>query len=150
MKEALIAVALSQPGLRLVSLDDDLLNAELLARAARKWGYEAHSLVDPKLLPELIRTARPDVLTLDLRMGGTTGSDVLMMLEACGYRGDIIIISGLDLAVLDAVRRQALAKGLNVVGTLRKPVNLKALHEILANLSRGTEESDVLPLKNCK
>jgi hypothetical protein len=45
VKEALIAVALSQPGLRLVSLDDDLLNAELLARAARKWGYEAHSLV---------------------------------------------------------------------------------------------------------
>ena len=134
-------MGLSQPGLRLISLDDDLLNAELLARAAKKWGYEAQSLVDPKLLPELIRTVQPHVLTLDLRMGDTTGSDVLTMLEACHYSGDIIIISGLDLTVLDTVRRQALKRGLRVAGALRKPVNLNALREILANLPHAIAAS---------
>ena len=137
--EAQIAVGLS--GLKLISLDDDLLNAELLARAARKWGYEAQSLVDPKLLPDLIRTVQPQVLTLDLRMGDITGSDVLTMLEACHYDGDVIIISGLELAVLETVRRQALKKGLRVAGALRKPVNLSALREILTNLPHAIAAS---------
>jgi CheY-like chemotaxis protein len=117
------------------------MNAELLARAARKWGHETQSLVDPKLLPDLIKTMQPHVLTLDLRMGGTTGSDVLMMLGACDYTGDIIIISGLDLSVLETVKHQALAMGLKVVGTLRKPVNLNTLRDILANVQRVREDA---------
>ena len=132
-------------GRKLISLDDDLLNAELLARAARKWGYEAQSLVDPKLLPDMIRTVQPQVLTLDLRMGDTTGSDVLTMLEACHYDGDVIIISGLELAVLETVRRQALKKGLRVAGALRKPVNLNALREILTNLPHAIAASPEAP-----
>jgi two-component system response regulator RegA len=121
---------------RLVAVDDEPLNAELIARNARKCGYETRTLDDPRELPELIASWVPDVVTLDLRMPGGTGSDAVHLLKSASFQGHIIIISGLGLTVLDAVRKQAEAAGIRVAGEMQKPVNLRALRALLGEIAR--------------
>jgi CheY-like chemotaxis protein len=120
---------------RLVALDDEPLNAELIARNARKCGYETRTVDDPRDLPELVGSWAPDVVTIDLRMPGGTGSDAVFLLKAAGFKGHVIIISGLSLTVLDAVRKQAEAVGIHVAGEMQKPVNLSALRTLLDEIA---------------
>ena len=126
---------------RLVALDDEPLNAELIARNARKCGYETRTLDDPRDLPGLIASWAPDVVTLDLRMPGGTGSDAIYLLKVAGFKGQIIIISGLGLNVLDAVRKQAEAVGIRVAGEMQKPVNLTALRDLLDEIALALAKS---------
>jgi CheY-like chemotaxis protein len=119
---------------RLLAVDDHSDSAELIARVAAKCGYEAKSLADTRGLLALVKDWQPEVLTLDLCMPQEDGIAVLSVLKDCGFRGKLIIVSGQDDWLRKSAARLAEARGLSVVEDVSKPVDLKALRDLLTRL----------------
>jgi len=120
---------------RLLAVDDNSDSAELIARVASKCGYDARSMTDPSTLARVLDEWKPQVLTLDLCMPDEDGISVLSLLTQSGYSGHLLIISGQDEWFRKTASRLALARGLNVAEDLCKPVDLKALRELLTQLA---------------
>lgn len=119
---------------RLLAIDDHADSAELIARIAAKLGYEARSVASPDALRENLAEWHPDILTLDLCMPEEDGLGVFSLLEQQGFSGRIIIISGHDEWLRRSAGRLAVAKGLQIAGNLAKPIDLKILRNLLAQL----------------
>ncbi len=122
---------------RLLAVDDSVDSADLVARVAAKCGYEAQATSDPTQVRALVVSWKPEILTLDLCMPEADGIDLLAVLEAAGYDGLLVIISGQDGWFRKAASRLAETRGLKVVDDLQKPVNVAALRELLSRLRRG-------------
>ena len=71
-----------------------------------------------------------DLLLLDLAMPDTDGIEILR--HWSGHRPSLILMSGLEPAVLEAARRLAQSRGFTVIGVLGKPVRPEALLELLS------------------
>ncbi|HYM17486.1 MAG TPA: response regulator [Micropepsaceae bacterium] len=119
---------------RLLAVDDNPDSAELIARIAAKCGYDAKTIGDLDQLKDVLIAWRPSVLTLDLCMPQEDGIGVLSMLKECDFAGQLVIISGQDGWLRKAAARLADARGLKVADDLGKPVDLKALRELLNGL----------------
>ena len=122
---------------RLLAVDDNSDSAELIARVASKCGYDARSITDPSTLAQVLDEWKPQVLTLDLCMPEEDGISLLSLLTRSGFSGHLLIISGQDEWFRKTASRLASARGLNVANDLCKPVDLKALRELLTQLASG-------------
>ena len=120
---------------RLLAIDDHTDSAALIARITTKLGYESRTAASSNELREMLESWQPDILTLDLSMPEEDGLGVLAMLQQQGFGGRIVIISGHDEWLRRSVGRLAAAKGLNVVGNLSKPIDLKTLRGLLTDLN---------------
>jgi DNA-binding NtrC family response regulator len=76
-------------------------------------------------------------VTLDLCMPQEDGIAVLALLKDIGFKGRLIIISGQDGWLRKSATRLAEARGLKVVEDVSKPVDLKALRELLTKLQHA-------------
>ena len=120
---------------RLLAVDDNPDSAELIARVAAKCGYEAKAIGDLDQLRDVLMAWTPSVLTLDLCMPQEDGIGIIAMLKECDFAGNLVIISGQDGWLRKAAARLADARGLKVAEDLGKPVDLKALRDLLNGLS---------------
>ncbi len=82
-------------------------------------------------LAELARRDAIDLLISDLNMPGMDGIEFLRRLAENGYRGELILSSGVEERLLQTAAEFAVAKGMNLRGTLRKPVTREALQQLL-------------------
>lgn len=123
---------------RLLAIDDHVDSAELIARVAAKLGYDSRAVAGPVELRDKLASWQPDILTLDLCMPEEDGLGVLSLLQQQGFVGRIVIISGHDEWLRRSAGRLAVAKGLNIVGNLSKPIDLKSLRGLLAGLELTT------------
>ena len=119
---------------RLLAIDDHAHSAELVARIARQSGYDARGMVDTGGLAESLLNWRPDVVTLDLDMPRVDGSEVITVLKVMRYSGQVVIISGMRPELIKSARRQGVLAGLKVAADMPKPVDIKALRELLSGL----------------
>jgi DNA-binding NtrC family response regulator len=120
---------------RLLAVDDNSDSAELIARVAAKLGYDARPLTEASKLGRVLDEWMPQVLTLDLCMPEEDGISLLSLLTKSGFSGHLLIISGQDDWFRKTASRLASARGLNVADDLCKPVDLKALRELLTQLA---------------
>jgi len=120
---------------RLLAVDDNSDSAELIARIAMKCGYEARCITDSSGLGDVLKKFQPQVLTLDLCMPEEDGISLLSLLKDSGFSGSLLIISGQDDWFRKTAGRLATARGLNVALDMSKPVDIKALREILTGLA---------------
>lgn len=127
----------------LLVVDDDSDAAGLVLRVATRCGYDAVSVLETSTLDSVLRNMQPDVLTLDLCMPRTDGIETLSHLQALGFRGHLIIISGQDDWLRKQARDLALGRGLNVADEMGKPLDLNALRNLLTRLAgnRGGEDA---------
>jgi len=119
---------------RLLAVDDNSDSAELIARVASKCGYEARTMEDTRTLQQVLRDWKPDIVTLDLCMPQDDGIGLLSLLQESGFKGQLVIISGQDDWLRKAAGRLAGLRGLNVIDHMGKPVELKALRQLLTSL----------------
>ena len=123
---------------RLLAIDDHADSAELIARLAAKLGYDSRTAASSHELRNTLGSWQPDILTLDLSMPEEDGLGVFSLLEQQGFGGRIVIISGHDEWLRRSAGRLASAKGLNIAGNLSKPIDLKTLRGLLAELEVET------------
>lgn len=116
---------------RLLIMDDESKFCAFVEKAAARVGFDARSLTDPSQFIRTINSFRPSVLVIDLKMPGLDGVQLLQSMkdEACDAR--IILVSGMDQRVLSTAERLGRSHGLNVLGTLQKPVKLAKLQTLL-------------------
>jgi CheY-like chemotaxis protein len=118
-------------------LDDDSFSLELLRDMLGSVGkFDIHTETDGRSALARIAERAPDVMICDLSMPDMDGIEFLHAAASGGYRGQVMLVSGMDTSVRKAAERLARAQGLNVLGAWNKPVGLAelaaALHPFLA------------------
>ncbi len=77
----------------------------------------------------------PDVMVIDLEMPGMDGVELIQQLHAGDFHIALIIASGRDPTMIQSVAKMVQALGLPLIGSLKKPIQLEALHDLLYRLS---------------
>ena len=127
-------------GNRLLVIDDDPLFGEVIEKAAKGSGFDVVVTADSTGFAKIVRSFRPTVIILDLHMPGTDGIQVLRTLAADRNRAKLVVSSGADGRILEAAMRLGHDRGLNMCGTLPKPMRIESLREMLASFRQVSKE----------
>ncbi|MFN7964384.1 MAG: response regulator [Acidobacteriota bacterium] len=135
---------LNLQGLRLLVVDDNHTNQEILLRQATAWGMESYCASDGKRALELLRAAdshsKYDVAIIDMMMPGMDG---LQLAEA--IRADSIV-SGTPLVMLTSIGLQeAMTDRLRelIDAFLTKPIRSSQLFDVLASVAKARGAIDL-------
>ena len=116
---------------RLLLIDDEPLVGRFIAHAAEECGYEAIVTISAESFRARYAAADPDVVAVDLALPGCDGVELLRFLAGQKCRARVLIVSGFDPRVLESALHLGEAMGLDMAGTLTKPVRLQALADAL-------------------
>jgi two-component system, cell cycle response regulator DivK len=124
---------------RILIVEDNELNRDVLSRRLRRQGYEV--LVATAGLDglRLARSARPDLILMDLGMPGIDGWECTKRLKAEGVTSAIPIIALTAHAMVDD-RQKALDAGCDDFDT--KPIDFSKLLDKMNRLLSTSVESD--------
>jgi CheY-like chemotaxis protein len=121
---------------RLLAIDDDEDNADLIVRAAAKCGYEGLPITNAESLADTVAKWCPHVVTLDIGMPNIDGADALAMLAEVNFKGQVIIISGKPDWQRKLVADLGHKLGLAIAANEQKPVDILRLRRLLVGISR--------------
>jgi two-component system chemotaxis response regulator CheY len=124
--------------LRLLIVDDDVVQRELLQRASRLAGCETVLAPSCAEAVRLVRSMPFDCVILDLELEDGDGVDVCRAMADINYAGAVIIVSGTESCRRSTARAVARSVGIEAQ-SLPKPVDLSSLRVCLANLGKGRQ-----------
>lgn len=131
-------VRVSRGTIIIVDDRDDVRN--LVARVARREGYDVHDTADPGEFVRLVSDRKPDLVAIDVVMPDKDGVEVIGELAQVGFAGKLMIMSGYNGEFLTQTSRLAKAHGLDVVGVLPKPIVIDDLRAMMRQVeSVGSE-----------
>lgn len=116
---------------RLLVLDDEPDFARFVQRVAEELGYAVEVAGHAVEFQRLYATFAPTLLVLDIVMPDVDGIDTIRWLAERKPSAGLIIVSGFEQRYLAAAEQIARLKGIDVVATLTKPVELATLRGIL-------------------
>lgn len=124
---------------RLLLVDDEELNRDMLSRRLRHHGFHVDMAADGQSALQFIRDHHPDLVLLDVMMPGITGLEVLQTLRATYAPNQLPVIMVTALKDSDQVV-EALSLGAN--DYITKPVDFPiAVARIQAQLDRKAAET---------
>jgi len=103
--------------------EDMILDAGVAAVDLAEHGLDALAKLDAGM--------QPDLLVCDLNMPTHDGVSLIRSLSERKFPGKVLIISGEASAVIDAVAKLARMQGLDIIGSIRKPLTIEALNSTL-------------------
>lgn len=122
--------------LRVLLIDDDTFMLSLLADMFADLGHrEVRCESDAKRALQSLAGTPPALLVCDLSMPDMDGIEFLHAAAAAGFRGSVMLLSGMDVGVRRSAERLAQAHGLMVLGAYKKPISLDELRAALAPLT---------------
>jgi CheY-like chemotaxis protein len=138
---------------RVLVVDDDSMARRQAGMLLTALGTEDVLAVDSgaAALAEIAQAVSPfDLLITDLLMPEMDGVEFLRRLTESGYRGDIVLCSGVDKQLLETAAELARAKGMALRGVIEKPLSRGALTDLLSSAAAqaGTPvpiEQDIRP-----
>ena len=107
---------------KVLIVDDEYTFGKTLKEYLERVGFNAQVCTDGAQALDLIKNEKPDLITLDIRMPGINGYDILGELGGKPDSPIIVVISGID---TDETARRLLKMGAKEV--FHKPVNLTEL-----------------------
>jgi two-component system response regulator MtrA len=116
---------------RLLVVDDEAAVVEMLGEVGRTSGYDVRAVTHASAVQAAIEAFRPDVVLLDLMMPDIDGVELIGGALPPDPRRAVVIVSALPQELVDAAVRLGAARGVRVIGSLRKPVRLARLREKL-------------------
>ena len=116
---------------RLLVVDDQADILDFVATVAELVGYRVATADNAQRAFALLREFDPSLVILDLQMPDMDGVEVIREFATYGTRAPILISSGMDPRVLTSVEQLGLTQGLNMIGTLQKPLSLPDLEAVL-------------------
>jgi len=123
------------PILKILAIDDEVQNLELLKDALSNAGVEVLTATDPKIGLEMFKRVRPQIVLLDLMMPGIRGFEVLECILAEDPGAQVILMTA-HYSTESAV--EAIQKG--ACDYLNKPLNLENLRRRISGLVADAED----------
>src|SRR5579859_3313010 len=120
---------------RIVLIDDDRVVGEIVSALAKAMGLQCEIT---RTSDEFFSRVGPDttLILLDLVMPDMDGIEILRLLGERNCRAHIILMSGINIRVIETAKKLAESLGLTVVGHLQKPFPIGQLQALLsANLA---------------
>ena len=119
--------------LHVLVLEDETVDMEIACSTLRKLGVARISnCTEGNQALAVLRTYEPDILICDLTLPGMDGISFLRLAAENSYRGGVILLSAVDRSVIKAAENLVKAYGLNLLGSLRKPVVENEMLQVLA------------------
>jgi EAL domain-containing protein (putative c-di-GMP-specific phosphodiesterase class I)/ActR/RegA family two-component response regulator len=119
---------------RILVIDDDKVVVEIVSALAKAMGLNCDVTRSPESFFDLI-TPETSLILLDLVMPEMDGIEILRLLGERKCKARIVLMSGINIRVIETAKKLAQNLGLSVVGHLQKPFPLSQLKDILgANL----------------
>ena len=125
---------------RLLVIDDEPGICEFVKEVAEANGFEVAIAQDHQEFQASYRSFKPSLIVLDLMMPEVDGIELLRFLAKEECRAQILLASGLDTRVLSTAKRLGASQGLNMLGTLQKPIILDDLEAPLKK-AKGEERT---------
>ncbi|MFQ5660366.1 MAG: bacteriohemerythrin [Gammaproteobacteria bacterium] len=119
--------------LKLLIIDDEADICDFVSYVAESVGYETVSINQAEKLQEL-DISDINIIVLDLFMPGTDGVETIRYLADKGSQAAILLISGHDPDVLHSAQEIAIERGLDVIGSLAKPISYDALLGLIIDI----------------
>ncbi len=107
---------------KVLIVDDEYAFGKSLKDYLERIGYDTRVCTDGAQALDLIQNEKPDLITLDIRMPGINGYDILDQLGGKPGSPIIVVISGID---TDETEQRLLKMGAKAV--FHKPVNITEL-----------------------
>ena len=124
---------------KLLLVDDNELNCDMLARRLSKKGYEVSIAHDGMSAIEMARSLLPDIILMDMTLPVLDGNEATKRLKADSATENIPVIA-LTAHAMEGDRSKAIAAGFDDYDT--KPVDMvRLLDKIGACLSRAAFHS---------
>ena len=121
----------------LLVIDDEPAITSLLKRVAEGCGYDVIATSNAEAFKQHARENDLSLICLDLAMPGTDGIELLRFLAAEGCRSRVLIMSGSDRRLLHTALRLAEALGLEIAGSIPKPLQIAEIRALLDDLCRS-------------
>ncbi len=123
---------------RVLVIEDNPVNLELMTYILRAWGHEPSSAIDGVTGLEAARRERPDLIVCDIQMPGLDGYEVARRLKADAELRKVPLLAVTALAMVGD-RDRALQAGFD--GHVAKPIEPEAFMASLAKLLPGEAAS---------
>ena len=120
----------------LLVIDDEPAITRLMKRVAEDCGYDVIATTDADVFRQHVRDNDLALICLDLAMPGTDGIELLRFLAAEGCKCRVLIMSGSDRQWLHTALRLAEALGLEIAGSIPKPLQIAQVRALLEELCR--------------
>jgi EAL domain-containing protein (putative c-di-GMP-specific phosphodiesterase class I) len=144
----------------IVLLDDHLIQLKMLKRSLVALGAETVSCfdnVDEALA--FVEIHSVDLIICDLSMPHKDGIDMLLMLNQLGFKGEVAIISAMDLPIIATVKSMCEGFSFDLIAEISKPFKVEVLQELVSHQHRVplsvsrtrydvTDESFIIGLAN--
>ncbi|HXQ66125.1 MAG TPA: EAL domain-containing response regulator [Alphaproteobacteria bacterium] len=127
---------------RLLIIDDDPQVARFVAKVAKACDYEAITTTSAEDFRARHGTWHPTHIVMDLQMPNTDGVELIRFLAAEKSKARLLIMSGQDVKVIEAVKHLGKERGLTMAGILSKPIRAAELRAILTNLKLASDVVD--------
>jgi PAS domain S-box-containing protein len=132
--------AQKEPPPRLLVVDDNALNRDMLSRRLRRREYEVLVAEDGETALEMLKTERIDLVLLDWMMPGLSGIDVLARIRATTSQVELPVIMATAKTEADDIVEALKAEANDYV---TKPLNFDVVHARIRtqlNLARAHRE----------
>jgi CheY-like chemotaxis protein len=122
---------------RAIIIDDDEFVRVFVARQLRELGItEVDTCGDSANVIKALKRKGPfDLIVCDLMMPLVDGVEILTKIVDMRPSSALILVSSLEQNILDIAGNSAKAKGLNLLGTIQKPIASDKLAELLTRIA---------------
>ncbi|MFL6657235.1 MAG: response regulator [Massilia sp.] len=128
--------------LRVLLLDDDQFMLSVLEDMLADLGeFDVRCESDARRALNTLASDAPDLLICDLSMPDMDGIEFMRAAAEAGFRGHVMLLSGMDEGVRRSAERLARVQGLQMLGAYKKPISTPELRAALDSLPRPGGEN---------